>query len=289
MRVITFDKQGRPTIGVERDAELVDLSVAAPELPRDLVSLLRAGDDALARARAVAERATGAAVRPLQGIRYLPPIPAPGKMVCLGLNYLTHAAESPYREKPSYPVLFTRFPCTVVGHDEPLIRPRVSTELDYEGELVAVIGKTGRHLSREQALSIVAGYSIFNDGTLRDYQFKTTQWTIGKNFDQSGSFGPAFVTADELPPGGAELKLETRLNGQTMQSASTTDMIFGVAETIAILTECFTLDPGDILVMGTPGGVGFTRKPPVLMKAGDVCEVEIDGLGTLRNPVVDEG
>ncbi|HLC40356.1 MAG TPA: fumarylacetoacetate hydrolase family protein [Methylomirabilota bacterium] len=282
--MITFDKAGTPTLGVERAGELVDLSVAVPDLPKDLKSLIVAGEAAFERAKAAVAQSKKEAVVPLAGLRYRPPIALTGKIICLGLNYVSHAAESPF-DKPTYPVLFARFPNSIVGHNEPLIRPSVSIQFDYEGELVCVIGRRGYRVPRERALSIVAGYSIFNDGSIRDYQFKTPQWTIGKNFDKTGSFGPALVTADELPPGASELKLQTRLNGATMQSASTEDMIFGVAETIAIITECMTLEPGDLLVMGTPGGVGFARKPPIWMKPGDVCEIEIDGIGILRNPI----
>ena len=287
MRIITFDKGGTPALGVERDGELVDLSVIAPDLPRDLRSLIVAGEAAFARAKGAVAQPKKEAMVPLAGLKYCPPIALTGKIICLGLNYVSHAAESPY-DTPSYPVLFARFPNSIVAHNEPLIRPSVSIQFDYEGELVCIIGRRGYRVPQERALSIVAGYSIFNDGSIRDYQFKTPQWTIGKNFDKTGSFGPAFVTADELPPGAAELKLQTRLNGVTMQSASTTDMIFGVAETISTITECMTLEPGDLLVMGTPSGMGFARKPPVWMKPGDVCEVEIDGIGILRNPIMDE-
>ena len=287
MRIITFDKAGVSALGVERHSELVDLSVAAPELPRDLKSLIVAGDAALERAKAAITHPKQEAVAPLAGVRYCPPIALTGKIICLGLNYISHTTENRI-ETPSYPILFARFPNSIVAHNEPLIRPSVSVQFDYEGELVCIIGRRGYRVPKERALSIVAGYSIFNEGSIRDYQFKTSQWTIGKNFDKTGSFGPAFVTADELPPGGSELKLQTRLNGVTMQSASTTDMIFGVAETIATITECMTLEAGDLLVMGTPGGVGLARKPPVWMKPGDVCEIEIDGIGILRNPIVEE-
>jgi 2-keto-4-pentenoate hydratase/2-oxohepta-3-ene-1,7-dioic acid hydratase in catechol pathway len=164
----------------------------------------------------------------------------------------------------------------------------VSTQLDFEGEMVAVIGKSGRHIRKEDALSHVAGYSIFNDASIRDYQFKSAQWTIGKNFDHTGAFGPEFVTADALPPGASGLRLQTRLNGAVVQEASTASMIFDVATLVALLSEAVCLQPGDVIVTGTPSGVGLARKPPLFMKAGDVCEVEIEGLGILRNPIEDE-
>jgi 2-keto-4-pentenoate hydratase/2-oxohepta-3-ene-1,7-dioic acid hydratase in catechol pathway len=164
----------------------------------------------------------------------------------------------------------------------------VSTQFDYEGELVAVVGRGGRHISREAALDHICGYSIFNDASVRDFQMKTPQWTVGKNFDGTGAFGPAFVTADELPRGAAGLSLQTRLNGKVMQSASTTQMIFDVVTTVALITEALTLEAGDVLVMGTPSGIGMARTPQIFMKAGDVCEIEIEGLGILRNPIADE-
>jgi acylpyruvate hydrolase len=189
---------------------------------------------------------------------------------------------------PDYPTLFARFPSSLIAHVEPIVRPRASEKLDYEGELVAVIGKGGRHIPRAAALSHICGYSIFNDGSIRDFQLRTPQWTVGKNFDNTGPFGPVFVSADELPPGAHGLKIETRLNGRVMQSATTADLIFDVATLVALISEAMTLEPGDFIITGTPAGVGAARKPPVFMKAGDICEVEIEGIGILRNPIVDE-
>ena len=170
----------------------------------------------------------------------------------------------------------------------PIIRPRESEALDYEGELVAVVGRAGRHIAPTEALSHVFGYFIANDGSLRDYQHRTPQWTVGKNFDCSGAFGPVLVTADELPPGAAGLRLETRLNGEVVQSSSTDRMIFDVATLVSIISEVMTLLPGDLILTGTPAGVGHSRNPKLYMKPGDVVEVEIEGVGTLRNPIVDE-
>jgi 2-keto-4-pentenoate hydratase/2-oxohepta-3-ene-1,7-dioic acid hydratase in catechol pathway len=218
-------------------------------------------------------------------LTFLPPLSRPSKIVCLGLNYKDHAAESGFTP-PSFPTLFGRFASSLIGDGAPIILPPVSTQLDYEGELVAVLGTGGKDIAKADALNHVAGYSIFNDGSIRDYQLKTPQWTAGKNFDDTGAFGPWFVTADELPPGAVGLSLQTRLNGQVMQSASTSDMIFDVADTISLLSTFMTLTAGDVLVMGTPSGVGLARKPPVFMKAGDVVEVEIEQLGILRNPIV---
>ncbi|UVJ46229.1 fumarylacetoacetate hydrolase family protein [Pseudomonas sp. LS1212] len=168
------------------------------------------------------------------------------------------------------------------------MRPRVSEQLDFEGELAVIIGVGGRHIAKERALEHVAGYSIFNEASVRDYQFKSPQWTIGKNFDATGAFGPSFVSADELPPGAAGLGLVTRLNGQVVQQCNTADMIFSVADIIAILSEAVTLEPGDVIVTGTPAGIGWARRPPLFMKPGDLCTVEIEGLGTLSNAIADE-
>ncbi len=251
----------------------------------DLDALVAAGGDALARAGADilarGERLDAAS------ITFLPPLVRPAKIICLGLNYADHAAEGGF-EPPPFPTIFGRFASSLIGHDAPIIRPKVSTQLDYEGELVAVIGKGGKNIAKADALGHVMGYSIFNDGSIRDYQMKTPQWTAGKNFDDTGAFGPWLITSDELPAGAAGLKLETRLNGQVVQSASTSDMIFDVAETVRLLSTFLTLEAGDVLVMGTPAGIGLARKPPLFMKHGDVVEVEIEQLGILSNPIVDE-
>lgn len=224
----------------------------------------------------------------LDGLRLLPPIPRPGKILCVGLNYIDHAAESPYVNVPAYPAFFARFASSLVADGAPIIRPDCSPELDFEGELVAVIGKGGRHIGEADALDHVAGYAIFNDGSIRNYQFLAPQWTPGKNFDDTGAFGPEFVTADELPAGAKGLLLEVYLNGQKMQSANTDDMVFPVATLVAKASEFTTLEPGDIIVTGTPAGVGFARKPPVFMKDGDTVEVRIQQIGILSNPVRNE-
>ncbi|MGH8138042.1 MAG: fumarylacetoacetate hydrolase family protein [Steroidobacteraceae bacterium] len=285
MRFVNFRSNGRTGIALQKkDGSLVGRFADDPKHPGTLADLVTRGSSALGSAgRALADAPA------LDGgqVEYLPPFPAPPKIICLGLNYADHAAEGGFKA-PTYPTIFARFGSSLVGHGAPLIRPRVSSQFDYEGELVAVVGRGGRHISRAQALEHISGYSIFNDASVRDFQMRTPQWTVGKNFDGTGAFGPAFVTADELPAGAVGLKLQTRLNGTVMQSASTTQMIFDVATTVALITEALTLEVGDVLVMGTPSGVGMARTPPVFMKAGDVCEVEIEGLGILRNPVVDE-
>lgn len=266
--------EGRVTGLLEKD----------PRYPGDLRSLLARGDAAL---RDAYERLLGADRIDPRSMHWLPPIPNPGKIVCVGLNYAEHATESGFKP-PAYPAFFVRFPTSLVGHESPMMRPRASDQLDYEAELVAIVGRRARHVPKDRALEYVAGYSMFNDGSVREYQYKSPQWTVGKNFDSTGGFGPVFVTADELPPGGKGLKIEMRVNGAVLQSASTAEMIFDVATLLATLSEAMTLEPGDVLVTGTPSGVGKARTPPLFLKAGDECEVSIEGIGTLRNPVVQE-
>ena len=284
MRFISFlDENGQAALGTRQGQELVNLTALG--LPATLDELLRQGEAGMAAVREAAARAT--LRRPLAGLRYLPPVQNPAKAFAIGLNYLDHAAESNFAA-PKHPVVFQRFASSWVAHGQPLVRPHVSTQFDYEAELVAVIGKAGRYIDKDHALAHVAGYSLFNDGSLRDYQLRTNQWTLGKNFDASGSFGPEFVTADELPAGAAGLRIQCRLNGQTMQDANTRDMIFDVATLVSACSEAMALQPGDIIITGTPSGIGMARKPPVWMKAGDVCEVEVEKLGVLRNGIVDE-
>lgn len=285
MKLVEFAEAGRRGLAVEttpgawrgcRDGEL--------GYPGPLQSLLVEGADALQRA--AAQLAAGSPVD-IRQVMVLPPIGNPRKILCVGLNYREHAAESNVAP-PQYPTIFGRFASSLVGHGAPLVRPLVSTHFDYEGELAVVIGTGGRHIPRDGALAHVAGYAVFNDASVRDIQLRTSQWTMGKNFDGTGAFGPCLVTPDSLPPGAAGLRLTTRLNGTVMQDGTTSDMIFDVATLIAELSSAFTLEPGDLIVTGTPSGVGQSRTPPVFMKRGDVCEVEIEGIGVLRNVVADE-
>ena len=284
MRFVAFkNDNGQPALGARVGDELVDLTALG--LPSSLDELLRQGDAGMAAAKAAL--AKGGKRRPLSGLTYLPPLLNPSKAFAIGLNYVDHAAESNF-EPPKYPVIFHRYPSSWVAHGAALVRPHVSAQFDYEAELVAVIGKGGRYIAKDKALDHVAGYSLFNDGSIRDHQFRSNQWMMGKNFDNSGSFGPEFVTADELPAGAAGLQLQCRLNGTVLQNANTRSMIFDVATLVAACSEAMALQPGDIIITGTPSGVGAARKPPVWMKAGDVCEVDVEGVGVLRNPVVDE-
>jgi acylpyruvate hydrolase len=287
MRLVTFRAGGVISLGARVGEEIVDLRLADPELPHGLHGLLELGPAGAERVQWACDKARADARYGLSAVTLLPPVPRPGKILCLGLNYFEHAVEGGLTERPEHPIVFMRSATSLVAHGQPILRPPSSSRLDFEGELVAVIGRRAHRVSQADALDHVAGYSVFNDGSIRDVQMRTSQWTLGKNFDATGGFGPELVTADELPPGAIGLKLETRLNGQVMQSANTTDMIFGVAETVALMSEAMTLEPGDLLVMGTPSGVGFARKPPVWMKAGDVVEVEIEQVGILRNPIAD--
>ena len=285
MRFMAFRSGGQEGLAVANsEGTFHGLLSAEADYPGPLSTLIQSGSSALEAAAAVLKN--GPLVDP-EKVEFLPPFPNPGKIICVGLNYVDHSLESGFTV-PDYPTIFTRFASSLIGSGASIIRPTASTQLDYEGEMVAIIGAAGRHIAESRALDHVAGYSIFNDASVRDYQKKSPQWTIGKNFDSTGAFGPYFTTADEIPPGGKGLRIQTRLNGAIVQDASTNDMVFSVAQLISILSEALTLSPGDIIVSGTPAGVGMARKPPLFMKHGDVCEVEIEGLGILRNTVEDE-
>lgn len=285
MQLINFlNANGEVNLGAVKGSQVINLSAAG--LPASVDALLAAGSAAWKRAAELAS--SDSAELQLSALKILAPVLNPSKAIAVGLNYVDHAAESPYKEPPKYPVLFHRYPSSWVAHDEALVRPKVSSDFDYEGEVAVIIGTAGRYISKDRALDHVAGYSLFNDGSIRDYQFKSHQWMMGKNFDATGSFGPTLVSADELPPGAVGLQLVTRLNGQVLQNANTRDMIFDVPTLVSVCSEVFELHPGDVIISGTPAGVGFARKPPIFMKQGDIVEVEVEGLGILRNTVVDE-
>jgi acylpyruvate hydrolase len=279
MRFVSFERDGKAVLGV-REGEQVRIMGN-----ETLESLLARGVDLREYAKSNAGEETVAA----QDLKFLPPLQRPPKIICVGLNFADHTAESKF-EQPDYPTLFFRVHTSLIAHDQPMIRPRVTdcAGLDFEGEIAVVLGKGGRHITNENALSHVAGYALFNDGSVREYQFKTPQWTVGKNFDGTGAFGPDLVTSDELPAGAKGLLLETRLNGEVVQSANTDEMVFDVASLISIISEAITLEPGDVIVSGTPSGIGWARNPKLLMKAGDVCEVSVEKIGTLRNVIADE-
>lgn len=269
---------GTPSYGIYTGSGIADVGTALRVKYPTLRAVLAAG--ALAE---LADAADHSSLIEVETIRYLSPVPNPDKIICIGLNYMGHIIETG-KEKPAKPSIFTRYPSSVVGHGEPLICPKVSTWFDYEGELAVVIGKPGRGIAEADAMSHVAGYACFNDGSIRDFQRHTTQFWAGKNFDDSGSMGPYLVTADEIPDPEA-LTLVTRLNGEIVQSTSTGDLAFKIPELIAYLSIVTELLPGDVIATGTPSGVGLFREPKLFMKAGDTLDVEISGLGTLSNPV----
>ena len=282
MKLISFEHQGRAGFGAVVSDGVVDLGAAMGHRHADLKALLAA--DALAEAAQLV--ATRRPDLSLAGLTLLPVIPNPDKIWCCGLNYAEHVRET-QREVTEQPTFFMRFAASQVGHGQPMLRPRESTQLDYEGEIAVIIGKGGRRIAEADAAAHVAGYACYNDGSVRDWQRHTAQYGPGKNFWRTGGFGPWMVTADEIPFG-SRLTLVTRLNGQEMQRATTDMLIHSIARQIAYVSTVAPLVPGDVLVTGTPGGVGSRRQPPVWMKAGDVVEVEIDRVGVLRNPVADD-
>lgn len=282
MRLISFEHAGRASFGIASDKGIIDARAHLTQPYETLRDLLSAG--ALDHLEALAGRSCDYA---LDDVRFRPVIDDPAaKLLCVGVNYMPHIREMG-RERPDYPVIFVRFHDSLVGHGEPMLRPRASTKYDFEGELAVIIGKPARHVARADALDYVAGFSCFNDGSLRDYQRHGLQWTPGKNFHQSGAFGPWLVTRDEQPDP-ATLHLRTLLNGEVVQDESVAELCFDVPQLIEYITTWAQLEPGDVIVTGTPGGVGAGREPPLWMQPGDVVEVEIPGVGTLRNSIVDE-
>ena len=281
MRILSFDHDGRARFGVLTADGIVDAGIRLSSEFDDLRAVLAAG--ALDRLASIADQPADYAE---DEISYLSVIPNAGKILCVGINYMGHIVETG-RDVPKHPVLFTRFADSLTGHGQPLIRPSVSTEFDYEGELAVIIGKTARHISPENAMDYVAGYTCCNEGSVRDYQFHSIQFTAGKNFYRSGSLGPYMVTSDEQSDP-TKFHLQTRINGTVLQDSSVSDLVFDTAQLIAYCSEWTPLEPGDILVTGTPGGVGRVRKPPIWMKPGDTVEVEITGVGLLSNSIADE-
>jgi 2-keto-4-pentenoate hydratase/2-oxohepta-3-ene-1,7-dioic acid hydratase in catechol pathway len=287
MRLATLQSDNGPRAVVRAGDRYVDLAATDPNLPGSIIGLLEGGAGMLADVRRVAASAKAVAT-PVAGARYHAPIPDPHKIICLGLNYRDHAIETG-KAIPAEPVLFGKYATALIGHGEAIVLPKVSHRVDYEAELVIIVGKKGRHISKEKAFEYVAGYCVGHDVSARDWQFKgeTKQWMSGKTFDTFAPLGPELVTADEVPDPHI-LPIRLRLNGQAMQASNTTQLIFGVPEILAYVSQIMTLQPGDLIFTGTPPGVGDARKPPVYMKPGDVAEVEIDGIGLLRNPVVAE-
>ena len=269
MRLVAFNGSDGPRIGYMSGDDVIDLTEVDAGAPRDLQTVI--ANDGLSTLAEIASRADASAHLAYDSLDFLMPIASPGKILCLGLNYMEHVNEGIFEKQP-YPTIFMRSMSSMVPHNAPMVRPSVSEQLDYEAELALIVGKRCRHLTAENALDVVAGYSCANDGSVREYQRHTIQWTMGKNFDGTGPFGPVFVSAEELPPGAKGLDIACRLNGETVQSSNTDMMMFPVVETLVYLTEGLTLEPGDVILMGTPSGVGHARKPPLWMKDGDVVE-----------------
>jgi 2-keto-4-pentenoate hydratase/2-oxohepta-3-ene-1,7-dioic acid hydratase in catechol pathway len=282
MKIARFTHRGDTGIGVVEDDGIADLR-GLPGSSDGIVALLAGGADRLGALRDMARRASRL---PLDEVTLLAPIPRPPKFLAIGLNYMDHIRET-NTEPPAFPVFFNKQVTCVIGPGEAIHRPRVSTLLDYEGELGMVIGRRCRHVPRERALEVVAGYLVVNDVTVRDWQLRTPTMTIGKSFDTHGPIGPWLVTTDEVPDPQA-LGIRTWVNDALLQDGSTRDMVYDCAQQIEHLSTAFTLEPGDIISTGTPAGVGIVRKPPVLLKAGDVVRVEIERIGTLENPVIEE-
>jgi acylpyruvate hydrolase len=287
MRMMRFKSTDGFRLGVVVGDALADLSAIQPNAPRDLTGLLQRGPTILEDIAGQIRRATSAQMIAVSNAKPALPIERPEKFICLGLNYADHVNESAYSTQP-YPTLFMRAPTSLVAHEEAIERPLASAQLDYEAELAVIIGQTMRHVTADQAIAGVAGYACFNDGSVRDYQRHTVQWTMGKNFDRTGGFGPLFVTADELPRGASGLRISSRVNGEVRQSDNTANMIFKVGETLSYISQGMTLQPGDVVAMGTPSGVAHAHKPPKWLLHGDVVEVEIEGIGILRNQVANE-
>lgn len=283
MKLVTFQDSKGVRIGAltSDGAGVVDLTAVNPSLPTEMIAFLEAGEEALARARETI--ATGNSL-PLSSVKLLAPIPRPGKIICIGLNYRDHAGETG-AEIPVFPTVFAKWANVIVAPGDPIVLPRNTEQIDYEAEFVFVIGKRGRDIGEADALEYVVGYAPFNDVSARDFQNRTSQWTMGKTFDGFGPFGPAITTADEIAdPHNLDISLE--INGEVLQHSNTRELIFNVPQLIADLSSVMTLEPGDIVSTGTPSGVGVARDPKRWLRAGDVVSVTIEGLGTLTNPVV---
>lgn len=283
MRLATFTHDGSTRLGLADGHEIVDLAAAAPGLPREMIEFLEAGTEAMETARAAI---AGGARIALADVRLEAPIARPPKFMAVGLNYADHVAESGM-DTPEHPTIFNKQSTCVTGPSDPVHVPKASHVLDYEGELGIVIGRRGRHVSRDDAVDYIAGYIIVNDVTVRDWQFRTPTWTMGKSFDTHGPIGPWIVTTDEIVDP-HQLALRTYVNEELRQESNTKQLIFDCFFLVEHFSTAFTLEPGDIIATGTPGGVGILSKPPQILKAGDVVRIEIDGIGQIENPIIDE-
>ncbi len=288
MRLVTFVTGSEPRLGALRTSNgqerVIDLHNAESRLPTDMIELLRAGPAALALARETVAAVPASAGVPLSSVALRAPILHPSKMICIGANYREHAAESSM-DVPTIPIVFAKYPNCLIGAGENIVLPRITNQIDYEGELAVVIGRRGREIAEADALDYVAGYSVFNDVSAREFQNRVSQWTVGKSFDTFAPMGPALVTADEVPDP-QNLDLRVTIGDEVLQSSNTTHMIFSIAYLIEYLSAVMTLEPGDIIATGTPSGVGGARKPPRWLLAGEVVRVEVQTIGMLENPIV---
>lgn len=288
MKLVTFVHNAGSRLGaLTADGQsVVDLYSANSGIPDSMLAFLEAGESAMALARRAVQSPPASALIPRGQVRLRAPVPRPGKIICIGLNYRDHAAES-NQPVPEFPTVFAKYASCVIGPDEPIVIPRLTQQVDYEAELAFVIGTRARHVPVESALAHVAGYVPFHDVSARDYQMRTSQWTLGKTFDTFGPMGPALVTADEIPDPQA-LDIRLTINGEVLQQSNTRELVFGVAQLVSILSGVMTLEPGDVVSTGTPSGVGAARNPKRWLRPGETVHIEISGLGTLSNPVIDE-
>ena len=290
MKLVSFVRNGRTRLGALRPGkdceEVVDLHLADPRLPSEMIAFLKAGKRALALAQKVVPSALSGAVYPLAAVKLLAPIPRPGKIICIGQNYLEHAKES-NASAPPFPIIFAKYANTVIAHGDPIVIPTSVQKPDYEGELAVVIGTRGRNIPEADALDYVAGYMPLNDVSARDWQNRTGQWVIGKTPDTFCPMGPALVTADEVPDV-QNLNLRSVIGDEVLQQGHTGLMIFSVAHLIWDMSRVMTLEPGDVIATGTPPGIGAARTPPRWLRPGDIVRIEIEGVGALENPVVME-
>lgn len=290
MKLVSFVHDGASRVGALHAQDgrqvIIDLNRADPRLPTGIIPFLEGGESARARARDILATADAADGLQPSAVTLKAPIPRPGKIICIGLNYRDHAAES-NMPIPEVPTVFSKYANAVIGHGEPIVIPRVTDQIDYEGEMAFVIGRRARHVAEGEALSYVAGYMPFNDVSARDFQMRTSQWTIGKTFDTFAPMGPALVTADEIPDP-HNLDIRVTVSDEVLQASNTRNLIFSVPSLVAYLSQVMTLEPGDVVATGTPGGVGFVRQPPRFLRPGEMVRIEIEGLGTLENPVTAE-
>ena len=285
----SFAPKGAPSdlrVGILRGDLVFDLKTLSPQLPSDMIGFLAAGKPALDIAAQTVQTAHVKQGISLSSVRLVAPIPRPGKIMCIGLNYRDHAKES-NQPIPEFPTLFAKYSSCVIGPGEPIVIPALTDKIDYEVELAVIIGRQARHVSEADALNYVAGYVPFNDVSARDYQMRTSQWTIGKTFDTFGPMGPAITTADEVPDP-QSLAISLSIGGEVLQHSNTRELVFTVQQLISVLSGVMTLEPGDVISTGTPSGVGAARNPKRWIKAGDVVRIEIEKLGVLSNPVVNE-